>query len=279
TLFDVEQIEVLRGPQGTRYGANALAGLIYVKTKEPSNEPAYQLQTLWGNDGDRALGFSATGALNDKGSAAYRFSLQQFNANGFRYNDYYDINDSNQKDEFVSRGKIKWQASDDLTLDLTVLLADINNGFDTFNPENTFITHSDNLGRDEQRSVGLGLRTNWTGAKNFDLISISSSTLSDVLYFFDGDWGNDDYWAEFAPYDFTSRNRRNRKNISQEFRLVSKADARIFNDSSDWIVGLYLLDLTEDNQFNDFFNDAVARDLNSEFNALSSAIFAQIDSH
>jgi len=38
TLFDVQQIEVLRGPQGTRFGANALAGLVYVQSAEPSDE-------------------------------------------------------------------------------------------------------------------------------------------------------------------------------------------------------------------------------------------------
>ena len=37
TMFDVDQMEVLRGPQATRYGANALAGLIYVTSAQPED--------------------------------------------------------------------------------------------------------------------------------------------------------------------------------------------------------------------------------------------------
>src|SRR5690606_25088777 len=50
TLFDVEQIEVLRGPQGSRYGAQALAGLIYVQSAEPDDEWSGRVQVGGGQD-------------------------------------------------------------------------------------------------------------------------------------------------------------------------------------------------------------------------------------
>ena len=109
TLFDVEQIEVLRGPQGTRYGANALAGLIYVKTKDPELDPAYRIRTLIGDDGDRSIGFSATGALSGSDTAAYRISAQTYQGDGFRFNDFFNVDDTNGRDENVLRAKFHFE--------------------------------------------------------------------------------------------------------------------------------------------------------------------------
>ena len=264
TLFDVEQIEVLRGPQGTRYGANGLAGLIYVKTKDPEFENSYKISGLVGNDGDLGLGFRATGALSD--SAAYRIAIHQYNADGFRYNDYLNRDDTNKRDEFIARGKLFWQANDNLDLNFTFLKANINNGFDTFNPENTFITHTDLPGKDLQDSTGLAVKANWQG-NNFDLMSITSYMNADIDYSFDGDWGNDDYWGESAPYDFTSASLRERTHISQEFRFIGEH----------WLAGIYLLDMSEDNKINEFFNGDAYKNLSSQFDATSVALFAQLD--
>jgi len=274
TLFDVEQIEVLRGPQGTRYGANGLAGLIYVKTFAPEFENSYKFESLTGDDGDLALGFRATGGLSD--NAAYRFSVHQYNADGFRENDFLNVDDTNERDEFVARGKVHWHNSDDLNIDVTLLKADINNGYDAFSPENTLVVHSDKPGRDEQDSTGLGMKVQ-KDFNAFDLVSITSYMKADIFYTFDGDWGNDNYWGEFAPYDFTSDTDRERTHFSQEFRLLSNESSRLFNEGTDWLLGLYYLDTTEDNDILDLYNGFVDRELSSQFSSESIALFAQFD--
>src|SRR3982750_1382033 len=59
TLSDVDRIEVLRGPQGTAYGANALAGVIAVNTRAPSRDPSASADVTLGDYDTRG----ATGVI------------------------------------------------------------------------------------------------------------------------------------------------------------------------------------------------------------------------
>jgi len=47
TMFDVKQIEVLKGPQGTTYGANGLAGVVNIESNPPTKETQAHKVTIW----------------------------------------------------------------------------------------------------------------------------------------------------------------------------------------------------------------------------------------
>ena len=77
TTFDVEQVEIHRGPQGSRMGANALAGLIYIKTKDPTEEfESYSTLSL-GDFGRKGLGLAIGGPLENQESIQYRLAIHK----------------------------------------------------------------------------------------------------------------------------------------------------------------------------------------------------------
>src|SRR5450755_3756336 len=85
TLFDTRQVEVLRGPQGTVYGANALAGLINVRTQDPSAQFTVRAEATVGDFETRALGVAVSDSLAD-GQAGWRVAAQQYRSDGYRHN-------------------------------------------------------------------------------------------------------------------------------------------------------------------------------------------------
>ncbi len=285
TTFDIERIEVLRGPQGTRYGANALAGLVYVQSALPSGQREARLRLTAGGDDTRAGGIALGGPLAGDESLSFRVSAHHHEGNGFRDNTYLGRDDTNGRDETTLRGRLRWQPTDSLTVDLAALFADVDNGYDAFAIDNSYSVLSDKPGRDAQRSVGGSLRIEWSALRRATVTSISAVADSDIAFDFDADWGNDDSWAP-VTYDFVSLSDRARRTVSQEFRLASSEDGRIFGGTTDWLAGIYVLDLADElvtinggEYFDPGFNfaDSLDDSFGSSYDATNVALFGQLD--
>ena len=278
TLFDTQQIEILRGPQSARFGANALAGLIYIKTRDPEQESSIRTQMMIAEDDNWSTALSVTGSLNEQQTVTGLFSFQQFQGNGFRYNSFLDRDDTNNRDEMTSRAKIHWQVNDDWHLALAGMLVDMDNGYDAWAIDNSLTTLSDKPGKDSQRSVAGSARLTHH-SDNFEFVSISTLADSDIEHSFDGDWGNDISWGVNGPYDFTSDNIRNRKTWSQEFRFISTPAGAFNQGKTDWLFGLYTLDLEEDNTIVELYNGWTWREYDSTYEATNTAVFAEVNQH
>ncbi len=285
TTFDIDRIEVLRGPQGTRYGANALAGLVYVQSAPPSAEREGRAQLTAGGDDALAGGVAVGGPLAADESLLFRASVHHHRSNGFRDNPFLQRDDTNGRDETTLRGRLRWFASDTLVVDIAALYAHVDNGYDAFAIDNSLTMLSDNPGRDAQRSIGGSLRVEWSGLSWATLTSITAAADSDIDFDFDADWGNAASWAP-VTYDFVSLSDRSRRTLSQELRLASSEDGRLFGGTTDWLAGIYVLDLADDlvtlNRGEYFdpgfdFADSLDDRFGSSYDATNVALFGQLD--
>jgi len=241
-VFDIQRVEVLRGPQATRFGASALAGMVYVQSVDPAEEKTVTAEILAGNDETFAAGVAAGGGLTDNLDG--HFSLHHYQSNGFYDNLWLGTDDSNERDEWTGRGKLLWDLGKGWEAKLSLLYANFDNGYDAWSPENGRITFSNNPGRDEQKTLGGSLKVTGPVNSSADFASITGYAHSDVLFSFDGEWGNQDYWSPYG-YDYVYSDQRERDSLSQEFRLLSSPQGRLFNDHTDWVLGVYAQSLEE----------------------------------
>ncbi|MDA0991554.1 MAG: TonB-dependent receptor plug domain-containing protein, partial [Verrucomicrobia bacterium] len=224
SLFDVEDVEILRGPQAAIYGSKALAGLINIRTRAPAPVPDAHVAVTAGSDALAGLSIAGGGPLTqDPDNLQLRVVAEHQQANGFRHNQFLNRNDTDKRDESAGRIKLRWKPSDDWQWDLTALFAETDNGYDQFTPDNNgFTTFADKPGNDAQESFGGSLRATWMRPATYRLLSITTYVESDIHYSYDADWGHDAYWAaapygwdpavEGYAYDFTESLIRTRRN-------------------------------------------------------------------
>src|ERR1700719_4437365 len=242
TLFDVDHIEVLHGPQGTLYGANALAGLIYVKSADPSDTFGGRAEVDVGDYNERSYGAVLTGPVSSLDSA-FRLAVQKYTSDGFYHNAYLGRSNTDNRDELTVRGKWLFEPNDAWRVDLTVLRAQIDNGYDAFAIDNSRTTESDHPGVDRQYSTGLSARSTYSGLGSATLTTIATYADTKVNYGFDGDWGNPVLWAPYTD-DATEDQLRHRSTRSLEIRLSDTPTPQTAHGIS-WLFGVYVFELRE----------------------------------
>jgi iron complex outermembrane receptor protein len=242
-FFDLQQLAILRGPQGTTFGRNVVGGALQITSNKPKlgdfyGETNVTLDTYGRHD---SSGFESQGFVNlpINETAAARLAYSVKNVDGYMYNVVTGHNLSDQK-SFAIRPSLLWQATEDLKL----------TAFLQFNHENMYATGYRFFGGGSLvASLGGGIRKPWEtyhdddGQTRRDIVAtqlradweqpigtVTSLTSYRTLDSFYRDDGDNTPLALNRP----SINRSKEFQFSQELRLTSPSGQRI-----EYITGLY----------------------------------------
>ena len=131
-LVDIQQIEVLKGPQGALYGRNAVAGAILVTTREPTEELDGSITVGYGDPELYKAAFRVGGGLSDSFRASLSGSYRDFE--GYYKNVFTGQSGvvDYMKDSTV-RARGIWDVNDDMRIDMRVGHSEVEGGAINFN--------------------------------------------------------------------------------------------------------------------------------------------------
>lgn len=205
-LYDIQQIEVLRGPQGALYGRNAIGGAITISTKEPGDEHEGEIRV----GAESAPGYSVKGfvggPLNDDGTLKYRIAGSYMDNDGYLDNVYLGEEADPYKDTSL-RARLDWDISETLTTDFRVSYSKLESQafyfvLDADADDTDKPIQNNNPGNNEREFVSASFKLDWdlgfatlTGISSYDDISEVSS--GDNVFFLPPE-DAENYWN----YDF-----------------------------------------------------------------------------
>ena len=118
-LFDIQQIEVLKGPQGALYGRNAIGGAILIRTREPTDHFEGSVKVGVANGPAERAQVAASGPLDGSNELKYRASVNFYNTRGYLDNVYLHEKADPARD-YSGRWRMLWKPNGEFTGDFRI---------------------------------------------------------------------------------------------------------------------------------------------------------------
>ncbi|WP_193163722.1 TonB-dependent receptor [Microbulbifer hainanensis] len=251
-IFDVEQVEVVRGPQGTLFGRNTTAGIVKFDSRKPT----------WDTEGYAKVGAGELGTVNvegalggslvdDKLAARVSFLRQE-------RGDWIDNSYTGEKDamggftELAARAQFLWTPTDNFSALLNLHQRDLDGTAsifranileqgkqgqlsDNFDRDSVYYNQGDNNPQ-EYQGAGSSLKLEWD-LGDVILTSLSAYEGADGLSKGDIDGGVAGDGPGFIPFDALTEDRADVSQLTQEIRLASNT-----TDPLQWQVGAFYFD-------------------------------------
>ena len=271
-LYDLERIEVLRGPQGTLFGKNASAGVLNITTKRPTDEFEAYVDGSFFQDNEYRLKGKVSGALGERGRGSITAFLSEFD--GYITN-VFNNQEVNGYDRHGFRGMFEYDLADDFTV---LLIAELYDGNDDCcadlealpsgrNPASEAAPDSLGIVGDDadidlgQRRVDHDLTTQTFDettafsvqfdkefANGYSLTSITARRSWDNTEIREGDFtsigGTSDQPVFGVPFQLHDVGNQEWEQFSQEIRVTSPTDQALF-----WQAGFFYFDLDAERDF------------------------------
>ncbi len=182
-LFDIEQIEVLKGPQGGLYGRNAIGGAIVIRTRQPSDEFEGRVQV----GADNGFGYWLRGGVSGPISDTLRFRVagSWYDTEGFIRNTFLN-EDADPVEDLGLRGTLLWTPTANFSADLRGSINRLRTQALYFNivsdvNDTSLPVRVNNAGQNDRDIENVSLRLNYdTGFGTLTSVS-SYDTLDEIL--------------------------------------------------------------------------------------------------
>lgn len=266
SVWDMEQVEILRGPQSTTQGRNAMAGAMVLQSKNPTFEPTLAGQLRAGRFGEQGAAAVVGGAIVAD-TLAGRLAVEHVQDDGYIRNPTLD-KDANPRRSLTARAKLLWHPSADVDGLLTFTHTDHRRG----NPVVSQIddelqyyrayTNADAWDNMRQNAVSAQVEARLAPAWTLTSVTALTGTQYDAVLDFDQ--------TDTPPVDEVLRDHTHRL-ASQELRLAYQSPGAGLRSH----LGLYLGQAKEDRDDRLFFDGAPVLSLRGDTEVRNRALFTE----